>query len=894
MLRTESIKTFLKNSTLDDLASLYNHDMECQVNVARDNGERVEGDYNGVKWHGWTDGMTTWKNIRIPRKANSNPEFNDSKMTFDLAKHAEAIGMTGWDWKNRVSKWVAFDFDAMVGHSDSHNKKLSAEELSEITESCRSIPWVTVRKSTSGNGLHLYVFLDDVPTKNHNEHAALARAILGMMSGLTGHDYCSKVDICGGIMWVWHRKMKGTDGLTLIKEGGVLTEVPPNWKEHVKVVSGKRTKTLPNFANGASKDPFESLIARKVQIDIDEEHKRHMNWLKNHDCVWWFDQDQHMLVTHTAHLRQMHRDLDLIGFFDTITTHSSPQNCFLFPMRNGAWAVRRYSIGVNEHPSWEQDGDGWTKCYFNKQPTLGSACKAMGGIEDEKGAFMFREAEMALQAARLLGVIVNIDPHLVNRSATIKMHKDSKRIVISIDHDEKDIIQGDSKMRDWIIAKKKYTKIYSFANSSNVIEPDSNNYDDMIRHLVSETNQDAGWVMNNDGEWHIEPKDHIKLALQSCGLSNSEINNAMGSAIMNCWRLINRPFKDEYPGDRQWNRDAAKLRFTPSDATDTLNFPTWQKILDHCGAGIDGDVSRHEWCQANGILTGADYLKYWVASLFQHPEKHLPYLFFYSIDENTGKSSFHESISLLFTKGYIKANHALTSKNGFNGELSGAVLCAVEEEDLSKGAVHNKIKDWVTGREIAIRAMQKQTVNQLNTTHWVQCANNPAYCPMFKGDTRITMIRVAPIEPVNMIPAGILHDRLIKEAPDFLAEIMNIDLPASGDRLNLPVINTSEKALVQSMNRTDLEHFLDEYCEPCDGAVLTIAEFHSRFLTWLDPNAHSNWSKIMVGKKMPLIYPKGRYNGANWYFGNIKWKDDALKQPSKKLFTDGEYLREVE
>ena len=58
------------------------------------------------------------------------------------------------------------------------------------------IPWVTVRKSTGGNGIHLYVFLPDVPTANHTEHAALARAVLGQMSALVGFDFKAKVDAC--------------------------------------------------------------------------------------------------------------------------------------------------------------------------------------------------------------------------------------------------------------------------------------------------------------------------------------------------------------------------------------------------------------------------------------------------------------------------------------------------------------------------------------------------------------------------------------------------------------------------------------------------------------------------------------------------------------------------
>lgn len=213
--KTEAVKRFLQASTHADLAELYNHDMEMQCNVAQDGGNRVEGDFKGRQWHGWTDGVQMWKSFRIPYKAMSDPEYRDDPINFDLPAHAEGIGMTGWDWKSQVSRWVAYDFDAITGHSDKHAKKLSEAELDDVSTRLGSIPWCTLRLSTSGKGLHLYVFLTPITTKTHTEHAALARAILGQLSAFTRFDFTAKVDICGGNMWVWHRKMKGTEGLKL-------------------------------------------------------------------------------------------------------------------------------------------------------------------------------------------------------------------------------------------------------------------------------------------------------------------------------------------------------------------------------------------------------------------------------------------------------------------------------------------------------------------------------------------------------------------------------------------------------------------------------------------------------------------------------------------------------
>ena len=188
--RTEAIKNFLLNETHSELANLYSINMECQVNVSQDGGERIEGEFKGKRWHGWKDGLTPWKSFRIPWNAATKPTYDDKVIKFDLAKYAEGIGMTGWDWKNKVSRWVAFDFDSIV----SHKTGLTNQQLEEIEHQASAVDWITVRKSTSGNGIHFYVYLEPpIETVNHNEHAALARAILGQLAAQTGFDFINKV-----------------------------------------------------------------------------------------------------------------------------------------------------------------------------------------------------------------------------------------------------------------------------------------------------------------------------------------------------------------------------------------------------------------------------------------------------------------------------------------------------------------------------------------------------------------------------------------------------------------------------------------------------------------------------------------------------------------------------
>lgn len=871
--KTEALKEYLLLKAPPDLAGLYNHDMECQVNVSQDGGIRAEGDYKGAHWVGWTDELQTWKAFRIPYKAATAPEYTDTEMRFDTS-HILAVGMTGWDWKSKVSRWVAFDFDAILGHSETHAKKLTHTELEDVERAACNIPWVTVRRSTSGTGLHLYVYLDKVPTKTHTEHAALARAILGMMAALTGFDFVSRVDVCGGNMWVSHRK-RAEQGLSLVKEGKILRDIPATWRDHIKVISGNRRKNLPQHIKAAgSGDTFEELCGQRHVIAIEPEHKSLIEHLTSTKALWWWDPDHNILVTHTKHLEDAHVALGMKGIFKTISTGrelGSDYNVFLHTLRGGAWAVRRFTLGVQEDSSWEQDGQGWTRCFLNREPDLATACRTHGGIENEKGAFVFREGEQAIQAAQLLGVTIDIDACFNSRSTTLKQHKDG-RLVVQVDrdpHDHGDRIQG-------FLAEgnKPWTRIYRTTVNAPA-EPEMSNYDELVRHLITEANEDYGWVLKGDSSWRLEPLQHIKPVLASLGYSAKDITEVIGSSVMKCWKVVNKPFQPEYTGDREWNMNAAQYRFPPAQADKELNYPTWLRILEHCGSGLDDAVAGSGWAKANGIITGGEYLKVWIASLFQKPLEPLPYLFFYGV-QNCGKTVFHEALSLLFTKGYKRADVAIVSQSGFNAELEGSILCVIEETDLrvNKGA-YNRIKDWVTSREILVHEKNRTPYMTRNTTHWVQCSNDHRSCPIFTGDTRITMIQVEALDPTELIPRRRLFPELEKEASDFLRAILDLEIPESNDRLNVPVLITEAKLIAEELNQTPLQDFLRSRCFNVPGKALKFSEFYARFIEHCEPDEVRFWTRKRVGMELPPEFPRGRTFGTvGVHIGNLSFTQE--------------------
>jgi Family of unknown function (DUF5906) len=887
--RTEAIKNFLTSETHADLASLYHHDMECQVNVAQDGGDRIEGDYKGRQWHGWTDNLQTWKSFRIPWAADTNPEFTDSAMSFDLAAHAEGIGMTGWNWREKKSIWVAFDFDSISGHS----KGLTDAELKAIQKEATDLPWITVRKSTSGTGLHLYIFLGEpVQTDNHSEHAALARSILGVMAAVTGHDFSGKVDSQGGNMWCWHRKMQGTDGLQLIKEGEKFYDIPLNWKDHIKVITGKRKKILPFFVEEAQIDDiFSELAGQRAKIPLDDEHKKLISYLQEVNVSWWWDSDHHMLVTHTSSLAEAHEALNFRGLFKTIalgTEKRSDHNCFAFPLRHGAWVVRRYTRGCAEDPSWDQDGVGFTRTFLNKEPDLKIACRVYEGIEHPSGGFVFRHAELALKAAGLLGVNIKLPTWAMGRKARLREHKDG-RLLVDIDHESSDTSDA---MQGWLADKSSWKRLFN-VQVSTPSEPETANYDDLVRHVVTETGDDYGWVIKSDNQWRNEPFIHVRTALEALGLSSKEAKTVLGGGVMRAWTMVNRPFQPEYIGDRQWNRGAAQFRFAPSEDKENLHYDNWSKILNHIGQGLEDAIRNHPWAASNGIKSGADYLKCWLASLFQEPGEPLPYLFLYG-PQNSGKSIFHEAVSLLITSGWSRADQALESPAGFNGELEHTIFAIVEETDLRRNKVaYGRIKDWVTSKHLPIHRKNKTPYSVPNTLHFVQTNNDYSACPVFSGDTRVTMIFVPALDPIEMVPKKFFLPLLEKEASDFLASLLALEIPPSSDRLNVPVIITEEKLLAEDANMSFLEMFLKEECHYVAGEMVNYGEFYTKFQNWLDPNYLHQWTKIRVGRELPPHFPKGRniHNG-HLYIGNMSFENKNGTSPDKPklILKDGKLI----
>jgi hypothetical protein len=882
-LVSEALRNFLqarKTPANADLVDRLSIDMEVQVNVIAADGEPVAG-----KKSTWSNGSDTWHSIRIPKNAATEPTWEDYKIGFPFDLYAEGIGMTGWDWKARRSRHFGYDFDALTGHAQGIG--IDAEQLEKVKQAACALPYVEVRRSTGGKGIHLYVYFDEagVPTENHTEHAALARCILGMMSAEVGFDFASAIDACGHVMWIWHRKLTAENhGLEIIKPATKqlsVADLSANWRSHIEVVKGRRSKIKVNEIAEDDQDPFEALASSRKIVPLDESHKAQIEALMRSGATTLWVADHHLLQTHTCALKKLVEEPEdqaprLVGIFKTLSEGRDlgTPNCFLFPLPNGAWRVYRFSPGINEADTWTQDGQGWTTCYFNRYPDLAAACALFGGVEREQGGYVFSSADSAIKAAKTLGEDLTL-PNIGDRKVTLKPHKDG-RLVVEIERKkEEGPIEG------WEDKKGRYVKIFKVqTDSKEDNELDFNEFDNILRAVESAAVEHLGWVLKNPKkEWVRQPASNVKMVLQHLGHAKDEAEGIMGAAVARGWRLVNLPFREEYPGGRQWNLDAAQFKYKPAELADdeVPHHPHWDMIFDHIGHELTPALRELPWASEANIRTGADYLRRWVACAFRDPFQPLPYLFFFG-PEDSGKSIFYESLQRLVTKGVAKAERSLTSE--FNGELSGAVICAVEEVDIAKApGAYAKIKEYSTGRTILIRKMRHDCFTQPNATHWVQTANSARNCPVFPGDTRITMISVNALLKTQKIAKPKLEPLLDREAPHFLYTLMHLELPPMLDRLRLPVVATASKQAAQEDNQTALERFIAQSCEKTPDQHTLLGDFYERFQESLDASEKPAWSKIRVGKELPVEHQRIAGHANVKYVSNLTLKPAEGSKP---------------
>jgi hypothetical protein len=832
---------------------------------------------------------------RWPYNAADNPNYSDPPIKYRIATRMKAIGSTWWDWRNKESVGLGFDFDSILDHAEGVG--IPQEEVEKLDNI--DVPWLEVIKSTRGNGRHIYIWFEEGKrprADNHNEHAAIARSFLPLIEQHTGLPIEANIDCCGMILWIHHQNAtKENQGYALVKPATqILTadHVPPNWKDNLEVVSGSRAKVRVQgwTADGTATkgDELDEMTQAHAKVPLDETHLKILEDLEDtgHTSLWVHD--HHLWQGHTGGLKQVFEDWNdkghpMRGLFDTNSRESDAgkPNCFMRPKPDGAWDVYRFGENTEECTLWDTQGK-WTHTVYNFPATLKQICLACNGYEgtDEKQGFMFEAIEDVKAALDLLESKLKLPEKAAGRG--LSLHNGSQgKVILAIekkrDDQKSDFPRYVKTPRGWEIWIRDAVETPDQEIEEEIMWSDLDDKMRALKLVGARGSTFDSWVMKDDNsEWTTHPRENIKAYLTSIGFS--KVDPVLGGAVFKAWTLINEPFSAEYPGGRLWNRDAAQFTYPVAEMKEGESpyHPTWTRLMEHCGVELNEYLMELPWCKDWGIVTGGDYLTAWVACMFQNPFGKLPYLFMYG-PQNSGKSSFHECLDLLLTKGVEKADRALTSEQGYNGELAGAVLAVVDEVDISKAgsSVYNKLKEWVTGLTISMHEKYKTVVDMVSTLHFVQCANSRANLPVFPGDTRITAMNVPCLE--EEIPRDQFHERCRQEAPHFMYTLMNFEIPEATGRLMLPIVETQGKADAAAGHVDELAQFVQDSCFEIPGAAIKLGDFKKKFLESLEEFQRADWREQLIRNKLSEMgFPVGRNPGANQtIIGNLSFNSAA-------------------
>lgn len=421
---------------------------------------------------------------------------------------------------------------------------------------------------------------------------------------------------------------------------------------------------------------------------------------------------------------------------------------------------------------------------------------ANGGIEDPDTllpTFRFEPPANPVKVIEALGGTLPLPSLFIGRQISLVEGKDgmvSARVpMLDTDPDRlPDWLPHGKRDREW------KCKLYVVADQRPLTDR-MENVDEHVRATCLPTKVLGPYYIRHvDGFWIGTPRS---CAMGRCFmLDRKNPHLLLADVESHLWLLTYEPFApvEDY-ARRVFNRAAPQYAYKPSETPGP--HPHWDMILNHCGESLtpalkDGKV-------VPGIVTGGRYLLTWTAIMFRNPIARLPYLFFHG-PQNSGKSSFHEALALLFAElcgrhrpGVASVDRALMADK--NGELDGAVLAYCEETNVAKSpTAYGKIKDMVTNHTLWIRKCYFDAYPVPNYTHMVQCANQHDACPVEFGDTRIVVSYVPPLK--NEIPKPLLFERLKEEAPNFMRTIMDLELPTLQGRLALEPVDSDDKRQV--------------------------------------------------------------------------------------------------
>ena len=114
------------------------------------------------------------------------------------------IGQSGWDYVNKQVTYVPLDIDLVDDHESTGT---TADELEQLAAGLSAIPCCEVRRSTSGGGLHVVVYLAvPILAETRQGYTATIDRVIELLDQQWGLSLRDKIDTTAagrGVLWLW-------------------------------------------------------------------------------------------------------------------------------------------------------------------------------------------------------------------------------------------------------------------------------------------------------------------------------------------------------------------------------------------------------------------------------------------------------------------------------------------------------------------------------------------------------------------------------------------------------------------------------------------------------------------------------------------------------------------
>jgi hypothetical protein len=696
-----------------------------------------------------------------------NPQESEDGSLSDKGQHIPdgtkllAAGTAFWEWPEKKQHTVGIDIDT----DDNHAAGLATSAFAGALEAAKRVPWLEVRRSSGGKGLHLFPrFSEPVDVGSRAEASALALAVLALASREANFDFKAAKDCAGSNFWIC-KVDAAPNAYEVIKPATAALDIgdlPPGWRE-AKEARKRKIEFAPST------------------VELSTEHLEVEKQLQSLNYSLIYVPEIGCYHVHTHALQTAHEKFGYRGQFTTLSDGTDPgqPNAYMFPLPGGAFLVKRFGY-AQEHSSWFSGPNG-KYALLNVDAPFVLAAQNFSHNKTTKGYAFGRDNLVMMLTA--IGENLEIPEMFADRTLFVKKVKDDCQITV-----EKQ--ESDPRVDNWTPTGKTWQRSFAIPPESQAFQyADALRVSNVVRAITTDK-ESAQWCIKTDGEWIGTKASEIAYVLVAHGIKPS---GAMGLMREKPYHLVFEPYQEEYLPGRRWNREAPQLACRPADEAGET--PTWDAVFTHIGSGLDEDIAADETCQRLGIVSGAQYLKLWTKLLIERPQQRTPYLFLTSRQNNTGKTSLGASICHLIDPGVAEINEeALVDK--FTGELEGKVLCLIEELDLRdrRNKAYATLKRVLTSKTLTIRKMRTDAYNVPNFTHFIHTANDARFVPCETEDMRIVMVNVNPI--TNFIESLKFEEGIKRESPSMLRKLLDMPLPKPFGRFYLPVVQTSLKESV--------------------------------------------------------------------------------------------------